>query len=165
MEMEREELGRYALAVLRIGMGWMLIWSFIDKIFGLGFQTPSGGGWIDGVSPSSYVAWIAKGPLADFYVSIGGNVFVDVLMMAALLCIGMTLIFGFASKICTVANIAFLLVMFSIELPPSDNPILNYKILLAIASPAIYYLGGFEKLSIYSWYKELAIVKRFPILE
>jgi len=165
MEMEKEELGRYFLAIVRIGMGWLLLWSFFDKVFGLGFSTPAGGGWIDGVSPSSYISYVASGPLADFYISLGGNVFVDILMMAGLLCIGGTLIFGFASKICTAAFIAFMLIMFSLQLPPNDNPIINYKVLLAVAMLAIYYMGGFEKLSIYNWYKELAIVRRFPILE
>lgn len=165
MEMEKEELGRYFLAIVRIGMGWLLIWSFFDKVFGLGFFTPAGGGWIDGVSPSSYISYVASGPLADFYMSLGGNVFVDILMMAGLLCIGGTLIFGFASKICTATFIAFMLIMFSLQLPPNDNPIINYKVLLAVAMLAIYYMGGFEKLSIYNWYKELAIVRRFPILE
>jgi len=28
-----------------------------------------------------------------------------------------------------------------------------------------YYLGGFEKLSLYEKWKELSIVKKFPILE
>ena len=30
---------------------------------------------------------------------------------------------------------------------------------------ALVYLGGFERLSIYKWWKELPIVKKFPILE
>ena len=165
MNMEKEELGSYLLAILRIGMGWLMLWPFFDKLFGLGFSTPAGGGWIDGVSPSSYISYIAKGPLADFFLSMGGNVFIDFLMMAGLLCIGLALIFGFASKICTVAMVAFLLVMFCIELPPADNPLISYKILLAVAMLAIYCMRGFEKLSIYNWYKELAIVRRFPILE
>ena len=84
MDMERDELGRYTLAVLRIGMGWLLLWSFFDKVFGLGFSTPAGSGWIDGVSPSSFITYVASGPLADFYISLGGNVFVDILMMAGL---------------------------------------------------------------------------------
>ena len=37
-----------ALAVLRILYGLTFLWAFIDKVFGFGYATPSGKGWIDG---------------------------------------------------------------------------------------------------------------------
>jgi len=36
---------------------------------------------VDGGSPSSFVTYVADGYFADFYISVGGNLFVDVLMM------------------------------------------------------------------------------------
>ena len=36
---------------------------------------------------------------------------------------------------------------------------------LIIALIAIYFLGGFERISLFDKWKELPLVKRFPILE
>lgn len=44
--------GKYIWGLLRLGMGWIFFWAFIDKVFGLGFATATGKGWIDGVSPT-----------------------------------------------------------------------------------------------------------------
>ena len=37
---------------LRFGMGWIFIWSFLDKLFGLGFPTSPESAWIAGGSPT-----------------------------------------------------------------------------------------------------------------
>ncbi|MCH8627748.1 DoxX family protein [Arsenicicoccus piscis] len=43
---------RLALAGLRLVLGWTFLWAFIDKLFGLGFATPSARAWIDGGTPA-----------------------------------------------------------------------------------------------------------------
>ena len=47
--------GKTALvwAALRLAMGWTFFWAFADKLFGLGYATGAGKGWIDGGSPTS----------------------------------------------------------------------------------------------------------------
>ena len=47
---DREETGRYVLAVLRILLGWIMLWPFFEKMFGLGFATPAGQGFMQGGS-------------------------------------------------------------------------------------------------------------------
>ncbi len=32
--------GRFVLAVLRLAMGFIFLWAFLDKTFGLGYSTP-----------------------------------------------------------------------------------------------------------------------------
>ncbi|MBP5684954.1 MAG: hypothetical protein J6W72_00795, partial [Candidatus Methanomethylophilaceae archaeon] len=76
-----------------------------------------------------------------------------------------TLILGIASKLTTIAIVAFMLIMYSLYLPPKDNPIIDYHVILIAGLIATYYLGGFERLSLYSRWKEWSLVKRFPILE
>src|SRR6185436_10914016 len=44
--------GRRALAVLRLATGFIFLWAFIDKAFGLGFSTPAERAWINGGAPS-----------------------------------------------------------------------------------------------------------------
>jgi thiosulfate dehydrogenase [quinone] large subunit len=157
-------MGEYMLAVFRILVGWIFLWPFFDKLFGLGFQTPAGNGFADGVSPSSFVTFVTDGIFAGFYSSIGGNLFVDILMMAALIGVGVTLMLGFASKVSTVSAIAFLVVMYTLCVPPTDNPIIDYHIILCFGLLATLFLGGFDRLSVNEKWKSLWIVKRYPIL-
>jgi len=43
---------RIALAVLRIVVGFIFLWTFLDKTFGLGFSTPRQMAWINGGQPA-----------------------------------------------------------------------------------------------------------------
>src|SRR5689334_12004100 len=45
-------LRAYALASLRLLTGFVFLWAFLDKTFGLGYATASGKGWLDGGSPT-----------------------------------------------------------------------------------------------------------------
>jgi thiosulfate dehydrogenase [quinone] large subunit len=164
-DMDKKELGEYILAVVRIMIGCTMLWPFFDKLFGLGFATPAGQGMIDGGSPSSFVIYVAGGIFKDFYVSLAGNQIVDIILMLGLLIMGVTLIIGIASKLTTVMMMVFLLVMYSLHVPPEDGPIIDYHLIQCVLMPVIYYLGGYEKLSVLDKWKELSLVKRFPILE
>ena len=102
------EKGEIILSILRIALGWLFMWPFFDKLFGLGFRTPAGGAVIDGVSPSSYVVYQTGGVFGDLFNSLAGNAFIDVLFMFALIAIGISLIFGIASKLGDVGRIVVL---------------------------------------------------------
>jgi hypothetical protein len=41
-----------SLAVLRVSMGFVFLWAFLDKTFGLHYATPSAKAWIHGGSPT-----------------------------------------------------------------------------------------------------------------
>ena len=155
----------HLLAILRIAIGLLFLWPFFDKMFGLGFATPHGSGVIDGGSPSSFVVYVTDGLLKDFYNSLAGNAFVDFMMMAALLLIGISLVFGIASKLGTIGAVMFFAVMYTLVLPPTDNPMIDDHIIMILAMLVVYFFGGFEKISFFQKWKDLFLVKRFPILE
>lgn len=165
MEAEKRIVGEKMLAIFRILLGWLLFWPFLDKMFGLGFQTPAGSGFIDGGSPSSFVSYVTTGIFADLFNSLAGNFVIDIILLAALLLGGVALILGIASKISTIGTSVFLIVMYLLCIPPADNPIIDHRIVLVTGLIACYYLGGFEHFSLYDKWKGLSIVKRFPILE
>src|SRR5215207_10504900 len=78
-------IARRALAVLRIAFGLTFLWAFVDKVFGLGYATPSGKGWIDGGDPTAgFLGKGSSGPLAGFYHSLVGDFWVSPLFMIAL---------------------------------------------------------------------------------
>src|SRR5690348_5433065 len=54
---------RYVLAMLRIALGWIFLWAFLDKLFGLGHETTEKAAWINGGSPTKgFLANAATGP-------------------------------------------------------------------------------------------------------
>lgn len=157
-------MGLTMLAVFRILVGWLLLWGFLDKMFGLGFETPPGSGMIDGVSPSSAVVYVTDGIFKDLFLAMAGNWFIDIIFMLGLLVLGVTMILGIASKLTTIGVSAFLLVMWMLEVPPKDNPLIDYHLILIIGTIATYCLKGFERYSLYDKWQETWLVKRFPIL-
>src|SRR3546814_5818912 len=40
------------MAALRVGVGSVFLWAFLDKLFGLGYSTPSERSWLNGGSPT-----------------------------------------------------------------------------------------------------------------
>ena len=45
-------LDRLALILLRLALGVEFLWAFVDKLFGLGYSTPSARAWLNGGSPT-----------------------------------------------------------------------------------------------------------------
>lgn len=52
--MSEQAVGRGAicLGILRIAMGWTMVWAFMDKLFGLGFPSTPDVTMINGGSPT-----------------------------------------------------------------------------------------------------------------
>ena len=60
---------RRALAVLRLATGFIFLWAFLDKTFGLGFSTPAERAWLNGGTPSQgfLASDSVTGPLKSFF--------------------------------------------------------------------------------------------------
>ena len=56
---------RKVLAVARIVIGFTFLWAFVDKLFGLGFATPSARAWINGGTPAQGFIKGIDGPFHD----------------------------------------------------------------------------------------------------
>ncbi|GAA3631992.1 hypothetical protein [Microlunatus ginsengisoli] len=122
-----------ALAVLRIAYGFIFLWAFFDKVFGLGFSTKPEAAWIHGGSPTyGFLAKGSSGPFAGFYHSIAGQSWTNVLFMLGLLAIGTALVLGIGLRIAAVAGAIMYVMMWSVALLPTTNPIIDDHILGAI---------------------------------
>jgi thiosulfate dehydrogenase (quinone) large subunit len=127
--MKKENL----LGILRIFMGWIFLWPFIDKLFGLGFATEAGKGWINGGSPTTgFLSFATKGPFASLFQSLAGSAIVDWLFMLGLLLIGVSLILGIFNKLAAYSGTLMLLFMYFAVLPPEHNPIIDDHIIYSI---------------------------------
>ncbi|HEV2634497.1 MAG TPA: hypothetical protein VGX23_05090, partial [Actinocrinis sp.] len=61
--MTRVDARTTAIAIVRIGTGFMFLWAFLDKTFGLGYSTASAKAWIHGGSPTKgFLGSVAVGP-------------------------------------------------------------------------------------------------------
>ena len=78
----------YIWGALRIAMGWIFLWSFLDKLFGFGFSTSPDKAWVAGGSPTfGFLNFGTSGPLAEFYQAMAGNATADSLYMLGMLVI------------------------------------------------------------------------------
>jgi thiosulfate dehydrogenase (quinone) large subunit len=125
-------------AALRLALGWIFLWAFLDKLLGLGFATTIDKAWVAGVSPTaSFLQFATKGPFAGFFQSLAGNGLVDVLYMAGLLFVGTALMLGIFVKLASKVGIVMLALFYLAgSLPPQHNPFLDEHIIYIIV------LGG-----------------------
>lgn len=131
---------KIVMVALRLAMGFIFLWAFIDKTFGLGFATPTSKAWINGGSPTSgFLSSAVKGPLADFFHSLAGVAVVDWMFMAGLLFVGLTLIFNKYVKWGAVAGSIMLLLMYLALLWPENNPIIDDHIIYALVLILIFF--------------------------
>lgn len=127
--MAKNNKGLFAWALLRIGLGYIFLWAFLDKSFGLTFATCKGVGvgcsqaWIHGGSPTAgFLGHAATGPLAGFYHHLAGQALIDWTFMLGLLFVGVGLLFGTWIKSASAAGIVMLALFWSALLWPAATP-------------------------------------------
>jgi thiosulfate dehydrogenase (quinone) large subunit len=133
-----------ALAVLRVMTGFVFLWAFLDKTFGLGYSTPSARSWINGGSPTKgFLASVEVGPFKSFFHSIAGTWWADSLFMLGMLGIGVAVIAGIGLRVSAAAGVLIMAGMWFAEFPlarhasggapsGSTNPLTDYHAIYAI---------------------------------
>ena len=131
--------GRRWLAVLRLATGFIFLWAFVDKAFGLGFSTPAERAWLNGGAPSQGFlnSDAVVGPLKPFFDAIASPTS-DVLFMVAMLAIGAAVMLGIGLRVSAVVGTVLMLAMYLAEWPfganaASNNPLVDYHIIYALA--------------------------------
>jgi thiosulfate dehydrogenase [quinone] large subunit len=153
-----------ALAVLRILFGLTFLWAFFDKLFGLGYATKSGRGWVDGGDVTAGFLKGATGPFDNFYHSLVGDWWVSPLFMVGLAGIGLALTLGIGMRIATVAGTLLYLMMWSAALPPETNPVLDDHILGAVTLIALALVAAGNVWGLGKWWSSLDFVRKYPWL-
>ncbi|MGW5613038.1 hypothetical protein [Streptomyces sp. NPDC003877] len=144
----------YVSAGLRVLMGFVFLWAFLDKTFGFGYATPSGRGWIDGGSPTKgFLGGVAVGPMESTFHDWAGAAWADWLFMLGLLGIGLALTAGVALRLAAVAGTVMMALMWTAEWPParhlsdgtasmSTNPFADYHVVYAVVLIALAAVGA-----------------------
>lgn len=162
--------------ITRIGLGFIFLWAFLDKLFGLGFATCRDAAsdtvnvlceraWLEGGSPTSgFLQHGTSGPLADIYQNLAGNVFIDWLFMLGLLGIGLALILGIGMRIAVVSGVLMMLMMYTAALPPANNPIIDDHIIYALVLVGLLRVNSSQQLGLGSTWSKTDLVKKYPVL-
>ncbi|WP_243074435.1 DoxX family protein [Microbacterium sp. SS28] len=156
--------GRRSLAALRLATGFVFLWAFLDKTFGLGFSTPAEYAWINGGTPAQGFLNSpgVTGPLQPFFQSLATPL-VDMLFMAGMLGIGLAVMLGVGLRVAAGAGTAMMLLMYLAEWPfamGSTNPAVDYHVIYAIALIAVASLAAGDTWGLGAQWKSLPLVQR-----
>lgn len=152
---------RYVLAGIRLALGWVFLWAFLDKTFGLGHEIVVAKSWLNGGSPTKgFLGSAAKGPFAGFYHAIAGAGVTDVLFMAALLGVGIALILGVGMRLAAGAGALLTVMMWTAVLPPASNPFMDDHLIYAAVLIVLALLGAGNTLGLGRLWSALPVVRR-----
>lgn len=131
------------LAALRIAIGFVFLWAFLDKTFGLDYSTASGKAWIHGGSPTrGFLKSVDVGPFQSAFHSIAGTGWADWLFMLGMLGVGVALTAGVGLRLAAGAGALIMAMMWFAEFPlaqhtsagaasASTNPLTDYHFIYA----------------------------------
>lgn len=164
MRYSREQ---YVWEVLRLILGFLFLWAFLDKLLGLGFATPAAKAWLHGISPTyGFLKFAAQGALVNFYHSLAGSQVVDWLFMLGLLGVGVGLTLGVMVRLMSLVGALMTLLMFTaLALPPVNNPLFDEHIIYAVVFVGLYFARPGQWLGLGGWWRRTAVVRGFPWLE
>jgi len=154
-----------AAAAIRLSIGWVFLWAFLDKAFGLGHETPGKDAWVNGGSPTAgFLGFATAGPFSGTYHQIAGQTWADWLFMLGLLGIGSALMLGVAMRIATAAAVLLLVLMWSAVLPPANNLFMDDHLIYALTLVLITSLGAGHTLGLGNRWDQLPVVRSKPWL-
>lgn len=141
-------LGWVFLSLTRIAIGFIFLWAFFDKLFGLGFSTCRADdgsveymcddAWINGARITEGYLGSSTGPFADFFKDLGQQAWTDWPFMLGLFGIGFALCFGVGTKLVMFAGPAMLALMYVSHYWPgtpgaAQNPFVEDHMVQALA--------------------------------
>ena len=155
---------RYLLAGIRIALGWVFLWAFLDKLFGLGHETTAAKSWLSGGNPTKGFLGSSEGPFAGPFHAIAGNGFVNVLFMAALLVIGVALMLGIGMRLAAAGGALVTVLMWAAVLPPANNLFMDDHLIYAGVLVLLALLGAGNTLGLGRVWAATPLVRRAPWL-
>ena len=156
--------GQFAWALTRLAIGFVFLWAFLDKLFGLDRNTPKSRSWLDGGSPTSGYLSAVDGPFEDFFHRLAGQDWVDWVFMIGLAGIGLALILGIGVTIAAITGAVLLLAMWLAGLPIDTNPFVDDHIVYALVIIGIAATGAGLRYSLAPWWRRTRLVRKLTFL-
>lgn len=154
---------RRALAVTRLATGFIFLWAFVDKTFGLGYATPSERSWLNGGTPSQGFlnGDAVVGPFKGFFQGIASPA-TDVLFMLGMLGVGVAVMLGIGLRVAAWSGSLIMVMMWAAEWPlvsGSTNPLVDYHLIYALALIVVAACLAGDTWGLGRWWRELPIVR------
>ena len=158
---------QYVLGLLRLIMGWIFLWAFIDKLFGLGFATTPDKAWLAGVSPTAgFLQFGVHGPFAGFYQSLVGIPLVDWLFMLGLLFIGLAFVSGIFMRLAGFFGVVMLFLMYTANgLSPTNNPFIDDHIVYIFVMIILVLTNSGQYLGLGNWWANTSFVQKYKFFK
>jgi thiosulfate dehydrogenase [quinone] large subunit len=165
--------------LLRISIGWVFLWAFLDRLLALGFSTgrdPETGivdrfgdaAWINGGSPTEGFLRFGlhtKGVFTDLYGDLAGQGWVDWGYMLSMALIGTALILGVATRLAVAGGILWMVLFYTASaIWPEHNPFMDDHVVYAIVLAGIAYVSAGRYLGLGRWWEGTRLVQRYPVL-
>jgi thiosulfate dehydrogenase [quinone] large subunit len=165
---------------LRIAIGSIFLWSFLDKAFSLGFSTgrnPETGAidffgpdaWIKGGSPTDGFLQFGlhtKGFLANMYGALAGQTWVEWGYMLSMLLLGLALILGIGTRAAAIGGIIWMAMFYTASgVWPEHHPFVDDHVIYAIVLAGMAYVGAGRYFGLGRWWESTPLVRRFPVLK
>ena len=154
------------IAVLRLATGFIFLWAFLDKTFGLGFSTPTAQAWINGGAPSQGFlnSPAVSGPLKGAFAAIASPTS-DWLFMIAMLGIGVAVMLGIGLRVSAVVGSFVLVLMYLAEWPfganaSSTNPVVDYHLIFALALIVVAAVSAGDTWGLGRQWRQLRLVQK-----
>jgi thiosulfate dehydrogenase [quinone] large subunit len=156
---------RVVAGLTRLSLGWVFLWAFLDKAFGLGHETARADAWVNGGSPTSgFLGFAAAGPFKELYNTLAGAAWADWLFMAGLAGIGIALLLGVFVNLAAASGALMLVLMWTAVLPPENNPFMDDHLVYALVLVLLALLGAGRYLGLGAHWERLDLVRRTAIL-
>jgi|FLYL01.1.fsa_nt_gi thiosulfate dehydrogenase [quinone] large subunit len=161
-------------ALTRIFIGVSLLWSFLDRAFGLGYPTGrredgtiaffGRDAWAFGGSPTTDFLASVDGPLAAVFRPLAGQAWVDWAFMLALLLIGTALVLGIGMRLACVGGVLLLVALYLASMPPELNPLVDHHLVYALVLIGLTLGEAGDTFGLGTIWKHTRLVERFPVL-
>jgi thiosulfate dehydrogenase [quinone] large subunit len=183
--MSGSKLGWVSLSLARIGIGFVFLWAFLDKLIGLGFATCRNAetGVVEIMCDS---AWLQGGHITEGYLKsaagefggepmgVYGELFkgwgdfaigsfrpLDWVFMLGLAGVGLALMLGIGTKIGAWSAVGLLMMMYIAHFDNTNNPVIDDHIVYSLAAVGIVYVElQRQAVGIGKWWRELPLVKK-----
>ena len=119
------------LALLRMLLGSVFVWTFIDKTFGLGYSTTAVKSWVAGGTPTGGYLSSLKGSLSATFNQLAGQPWVDWTFMLGMLLVGVALVLGIALHAAALGGSLTMALMWLSSLPLQNHPFVDEHIIYA----------------------------------
>ncbi|MCH7230265.1 hypothetical protein L0U85_05255 [Glycomyces sp. L485] len=153
-----------SVAAVRIVLGWVFLWAFLDKTFGLGYGTPADQAWIDGASPTAGFLASRDGTFGELFRAMAGHAWSEWLFMGGMAGLGIALTLGIGLRLAAIGGTVLMATMWMSMLPLVSNPIVDIHVFYALAMIALAALNAGDRWGLGPRWQSLGMVRRLPIL-